>query len=113
MFLSIVRGMHALGNFLARRSAWIELHAITGEPSLACDDSDEAERHAKHSYGNTFELNLMPFDYDRRLVFGNRELWGGKEMQNALFILRSPSDWGRRRPTVLCFMRGEEPPAPR
>jgi hypothetical protein len=48
IFLSIVRGILALGSLLAIRSKWIELYAVTREPMLACDDSDHAEKHAEH-----------------------------------------------------------------
>jgi hypothetical protein len=37
-----------MGSLLAIRSKWIEPHAVTREPKLACDDPDHAERHAKH-----------------------------------------------------------------
>jgi hypothetical protein len=48
LFLSTVRGMHALGSLLATRAKWIEPYAVTREPKLACDNPDHAERHAKH-----------------------------------------------------------------
>jgi hypothetical protein len=47
-FFSTVRGIHAFGSLLATRSTWIEPHAVTRWPKLACRDPDHAETHAKH-----------------------------------------------------------------
>src|SRR5918997_773093 len=53
--------MHALGQPSVNRSKWIEAHAVTCEPKLACDDPDHAERCARYCYGSVLELNFMPF----------------------------------------------------
>ena len=60
--------MLALGSLLAILSKWIEPHAVTREPQLACDDPDHAERHAKHWYGSVLELNFIPFGQEPEIV---------------------------------------------